>query len=189
MILPSNQTRRQVQAGLLVAQAKRFAPRCKARNGNGATLYRDLVLNFDAAFRNPSPWRQSGASMHLLPPFFTGALAKRNFERDSLCQKQQKFSRLWRSLVLSQDASALNPKFKTLQAAQRLVQLQQQLRAATPTKLLLAVSSARQLARSLTHKLTHTNTLGGDFAASAHNNPKRRFAFLGQSGVLRFQVA
>ena len=159
MNLPSLQRGRQVQACLTQQSAKPFARADDARNDADTKLYRTLVLFLDAVFRNPSPLRQSGASMYLLPPFLQGASVERNFERDLLCQKQPKFSLLSLCLAPLQPASALNHKFKTLQAARHLVQRQPQSRVATLTKLSQAASLVPQLARWLTHKPTQTPTL------------------------------
>lgn len=180
MNLPSILRRRQIQAGLRKRAAKGFSSAFVARNDACTKLYRDLVLFFGTAFRNPSPWRQSGASMHLLPPFFFGAFAKRNFERDLLCQKQQRFSRLWRFLVPSQLVSALSHKFKTLQAAPLLVRQQQRLLAATQTKLLQAASLVPQPARWLAHNLTPTHTLCRIRVADVNNKSERHFAPTGR---------
>ena len=43
-----------------------------------------------ATFRNPSPWRQSGATLHLLPSFLVNAADVFNFEREKECHISQK---------------------------------------------------------------------------------------------------
>ena len=184
MILPRPARSRQVQAVLSACSVMHVAPVFIARDAVLAKLCRHLVLKFGAALCNPSPWRQSGASMHLLPPFFIGAFAKRNFERDSLCQKQQKSSRLWPSLVPLQLALAPSHKSKASLAAQHLVQQQQQLQAATPIRLSQAASLAPQRERLSLSKRTFP--FCRSYAAKVFNISERRFAFTGKAALSCF---
>lgn len=148
MILPKESKIRQVQAGLKPSWTKSFCVVSFGCNVKIVRLRRFLVLFYGAGFRNPSPWRQSGASMHALPPFFLGAFAKRNFERDKLCQRQQRFSQRlrfpfqWLAVCLP-----LIHKFRTLPVAQHLARQRLPLLAATQAKLSQAASSVRLLAR------------------------------------------
>lgn len=66
----------------------------RARLANGARM-RDVFQQVQARvfelpqapFRNPSPWRQSGANMHMLPPFFIEGAAAIKHEREFTCPK------------------------------------------------------------------------------------------------------
>ena len=100
-------------------------------------------------FRNPSPWRQSGANVHVLPPFFIGGAAAFTFEREFTCPHSPK----------SQQRLSLQPplpaafrlrrlRFSPLRQAQRSAQQPVRSSAARPLMLQRAQLSAVQPAPS-----------------------------------------
>lgn len=180
MNLPKGLKYRHNQADLMGFGAKRFPMQQTACTFNLLKLRQTLVLFYSAAFRNPSPWRQSGASIHLLPPFFFGAFAKRNFERDRLCQKQLESSPL--SLCQSPLLGALRliARHNKPQVAQRLVLPQLQSRVATQAKSSQPASLVQLLAR-LSQQTKTEFRFSRHCAADAFNTSERCFAPSGRA--------
>ncbi len=186
MIQPKAAWDRQLQACFGLRGARRFAAARNALNTTGTRVRSVLVLFVGAFFRNPSPWRQSGANLHLLPLFSKHATAKRNFERDLLCPKQLSFSRPLRWSHPLAPVCSLIHKFKPPQVVQPLAQPQPQLQAVTPAKLSRAALSARQRVRFLTNS---TFCFERAYTHETYTTLKRRFAPIGQGGVSCFQTA
>lgn len=148
MILRNAGCFRQDIAHYLPAGAQAFA-----RAGDAATVQHvpaaRLSINPERrAVRNPSPWRQSGAKLHVLPPFFARRRVFHKTERERSCSK------LLNSLpsqpshsVLPVACSPQAAAFSLLPQAQPLARSQvQPLVAATPTSQpvpSLAASQAR----------------------------------------------
>jgi hypothetical protein len=176
---------RQKVACLCASVSNRFANWRIARTLTHVKLRLVAAAFQGTALRNPSPWRQSGFTIHLLPPFLLGALAKCNFERELLCQKQLSLSLPSLCQFPSQPVLRLIVKRNKLQAAQRLVHPQQPLLVETQAKSSQAASLAPLLVR-LSQQINLTFALCGLWAALSNPHSKRRFAPYGQSGVLRF---
>jgi hypothetical protein len=149
---------RQKVACLCASVSNRFANWRIARTLTHVKLRLVAAAFQGTALRNPSPWRQSGVTIHLLP---------------SLCQ------------FPSQPVLRLIVKRNKLQAAQRLVHPQQPLLVETQAKSSQAASLAPLLVR-LSQQINLTFALCGLWAALSNPHSKRRFAPYGQSGVLRF---
>lgn len=87
----------------------------------------DLSL-LGATFRNPSPWRQSGATLRLLPSFFVSAAQALNVERDKICRISQKLlPYLQCRLALQAAKQLLTHLLPTRLLAQRSARLSQPL--------------------------------------------------------------
>ena len=90
----------------------------------------DLSAPIGLTFRNPSPWRRFGATMHLLSPFFFSVPEAKFIERDIKCLKLLKFSLSLRS-PQALPAACRNQTLllQTPPLVQRLVRLLQRSRA------------------------------------------------------------
>lgn len=187
MFQPKDAAHRQIKACLTPANASRFAQGRVAIINVHTKLHQILVRSDGATLRNPSPCRRSGASLHPLPTFFLRAVAKPNFERDLLCQNQQRSSQHWSFLGLLQDAFLLIHKFKTLPVAQHWAQQQARLLAATKAKSSQAASLVPQQAHLSRTK--HSFRFFPFLAEKLQTTCKRRFARIGQGGVFAFQIA
>ena len=138
---------RQDQAEKARVSQKGFAGRGFARTLTFVKLCLVNASFFSAAFRNPSPWRQSGATLHLLPPFFISAAYIHNSEREIKCSDSQK-SLLHLSCPSPLQAVSRNRpvRFKVLQQVQQLVRWQVKLLVAATQTLQLVPFSAASLA-------------------------------------------
>lgn len=147
---------RQEQACLAGLFSKRFAVRSQGFMVLVVKMRRNGVPLWTAAFRNPSPWRQSGASMYLLPLFLTRAALIHNFEREIKCRKLQN-SAPHLSCPLQSQAAWLNrtSRFKALQQALQSVRSRVKRLAAAALTLQpvrsLAASQARPQQPTKTH--------------------------------------
>ena len=176
---------RRDQACLARPCSKGFALRSFACNVHKVKLRWIDVPFQHAAFRNPSPWRQSGARLHLLPLFFIMAEQANNFERDTECLNSQKsLQHLFWSPVLRVATQRLITKFKVQQQARPLAHLQAQLSAeAIPTSQ-RAPSLAASLARL--SQLTNLHSARSNLAARLNTYAN---AVLPLSGRAAFCVA
>lgn len=105
-----------------------------------------------APFRNPSPWRQSGANMYLLPPFFMGGAAAFTDKRELYkCRNSQNLVPLFCSSQRLLHVRPRRARFSLLQQARPSVQ-QPVPSSAVPVLTSLRVpSSVARLARSPQH--------------------------------------
>ncbi len=170
--------RRQDQACFASLCSKDFAARGFACTLASVKLRWIGVPFQQAAFRNPSPWRQSGAKLHLLPLFFLQAASTINFEREIKCRKSQSLAPRSSCPSLLQGACPnQTSKFKALPQVLQLARLQvKQLAEAIQT-----LQPALFLARSLALQPQPTNNhIARHFAASSIMR-ERRFAPLGRA--------
>lgn len=121
-------------------------------------------------FQNPSPWRQSGVKLHLLPPFFTARAAAIGTKREILCPILQKSSQSSRCRHLLPVACSQIRKSRTLQAARLLAQLPPQLLAETKVRSSLVPSLVQRLAHLFLNN-TPTFSASGDLTAFADYHP------------------
>ncbi len=169
---------RQDQACLMPRARQGFASRRFLCIVHAVKLHLVSGESWNVAFRNPSPWRQSDATLHLLPPFFISAASKHNFEREIECLNSQNL--LQRSFCprVSQAACPNQTlKFKAL----LLVQLSARLQVKQLVEAIQTSPLALFLVRSLARLRQPTNKqFAQRFAAITHLR-ERRFAPLGKA--------
>lgn len=90
MILRITREYRQDKAVLAAALRKGLAVARLEDKGCDVKMRQARVPASASTFRNPSPWRQSGARLHQLPHLFISAVAFCNIERELLCLRLQK---------------------------------------------------------------------------------------------------
>ncbi|WP_293440898.1 hypothetical protein [Planktotalea sp.] len=163
MILPKALKYWHIQACFAQLASKAFSLRQTVRNLLALKMCQILLLFGGAAFRNPSPWRPSGAYVHGQPLFFFGGSARFNFERVKLYQKQLRSSQL---------SFCLYPL--------------QPLLVATRAKLSQPASSVRQLARLSQQTNENSGVFCGDTGNALHIS-ERRFAPTGRVAFSRFR--
>ncbi len=148
---------RQKIACFLASTSNHFSNKRIARTFQHVKLHLETTAFHCATFRNPSPRWQSCVNARSLPPFFLGALAKRNFERDLLCQKQLNSS-LYLLCPLQLPAAYHNllNRHRVLQAARYLVQRRQQLQVVIKPKSSQVASLVRLLVQLSPNKPTHS---------------------------------
>ena len=185
MILLKALKYRHIQACFAQLASKAFVLRQTVRKLYALKTCQILVLFDGAAFRNPSPWRPSGASVHRQPPFFFGGSARFNFERNKLCQKQLKSSQPSFYAYPLQGASHLIAKHSKPLVVQHLAHPLQPLLVATRVKLLQAASSVRQLARLSQQTNVNAGVFCGDTGNALHIS-ERRLAPMGRAAFSRF---
>ena len=186
MILPKALKYWHIQACFAQLASKAFSLRQTVRNLLALKMCQILLLFGGAAFRNPSPWRPSGAYVHGQPLFFFGGSARFNFERDKLCQKQLRSSQLSFCLYPLQGASHLIAKHSKLLVVQHSAYPLQPLLVATRAKLSQPASSVRQLARLSLQTNENSGVFCGDTGNALHIS-ERRFAPTGRVAFSRFR--
>lgn len=170
---------RQDQACLARARSKSFAQSSQGFMVLAVKMRQIGVPFWSAAFRNPSPWRQSGASMHLLPLFLTKAALFHNFEREIKCRKLQNSAphlfcpSQWQAVWLNQTA-----KFKALQQVPQLARSRVKRLAAATLTLQQVRSSVASLARLPQPTKSHS---AHGFAARFHTYANVALSSLGRA--------
>lgn len=99
-----------------------------------ATMQSGMSHAATAFFRNPSPWWQSGASVHLLPPFSAAVYLAKSIESEFTCTRSPSLQ-LLPSLHPASPPACSRPKtFRPQQSVQPLARpLQQHSAALLPT--------------------------------------------------------
>lgn len=156
---PNHSSYRQEKAGFYAIQAQRLARAGIMHNGGPVKVQVVAGLTGSASFRNPSPWRQSGAKLHQLPSLFITSVATSNVEREKLCRTSQNSPLHSRSLRRLQHVSLPINRSQTLRQAPRLAPLSQGSRAeAALTSQQQPLSAVSPAQRCRSSKATSTRT-------------------------------